>query len=195
MWSCEPSGGRGGSATRAARRVGEPVRAGGSAGMTTVGVVGLGLLGSAVAARLRAGGHVVVGYDVVAEKVQALVAVGGRAAPTAEGGAAAAEALLMARAAGLDPGLVLDVLCRSAASSRMLEVRGPLIARAEFPPQMKLDLFMKDLHLIQEAARRVGAPLPLTDVAERLYAVAMEAGHGGADLSVVVKAFEGPRRI
>src|SRR2546422_7640280 len=60
--------------------------------MTTVGVVGLGLLGSAVAARLRAGGHVVVGYDVVAEKVQALVAVGGRAAPTAEAGAAAAGA-------------------------------------------------------------------------------------------------------
>src|SRR3989442_6132148 len=61
--------------------------------MTTVGVVGLGLLGSAVAARLRAGGHVVVGYDVVAEKVQALVAVGGRAAPTAEAVAEAAEAV------------------------------------------------------------------------------------------------------
>src|SRR2546427_11047348 len=54
-WSCEPSGGRGGSAKRAARRVREPVRAGGSArGMTTVGVVGLGLLGSAVAAPPRA---------------------------------------------------------------------------------------------------------------------------------------------
>src|SRR5881628_1887628 len=322
MWSCEPSGGGGGSATRAARRVGEPVRAGGSAGMTTVGVVGLGLLGSAVAARLRAGGHVVVGYDVVAEKVQALVAVGGRAAPTADavakaaeavcvvlpslasvdevvlgprglvalsppgrtiiqmstispalterlarevaakglafldapisgtsamvahgegivfvGGerrvfdrwrpvletilpravfigqagqamvlklvanllvalhsAAAGEALLMARRAGLDLELVLDVLSRSAATSRMLEVRGPLIARGEFPPQMKLDLFMKDLHLIQEAAREVGAPLPLTDVAERLYAAALAAGHGGADLSVVVKALEGIRR-
>ena len=174
--------------------------------MATVGVVGLGLLGGAVAARLRAGGHVVVGYDLVAEKVQALVELGGRAGQAmvlklvanllvALHSAAAAEALLMARAAGLDLGLVLDVLCRSAASSRMLEVRGPLIARAEFPPQMKLDLFMKDLHLIQEAARRVGAPLPLTDVAERLYAVAMEAGHGGADLSVVVKAFEGLRRI
>src|SRR2546428_2069756 len=61
--------------------------------MTTVGVVGLGLLGSAVAARLRAGGHVVVGYDVVAEKVQALVAVGGRAPPTAEAVAEAAEAV------------------------------------------------------------------------------------------------------
>ncbi len=81
--------------------------------------------------------------------------------------AAAAEALLLARRAGLDLGLVLDVLGSSAATSRMLEVRGPLIAKGEFPAQMKLDLFMKDLHLIQEAAAAVGAPLPLTDVAER----------------------------
>ena len=83
--------------------------------------------------------------------------------------AAAAEALSMAERAGLDVRLALEVLAGSAASSRMLEVRGPMITRREFPPQMKLDLFMKDLHLIQEAARAVGAPLPLTDVAERLF--------------------------
>jgi 3-hydroxyisobutyrate dehydrogenase-like beta-hydroxyacid dehydrogenase len=53
---------------------------------------------------------------------------------------------------------------------------------------MKLDLFMKDLHLIQEAAGAVGAPLPLTDVAERLYRAAQTAGHGGEDLAVVVTA-------
>ena len=53
--------------------------------MATVGVVGLGLLGGAVASRLSAGGHAVVGYDVVAEKVQALVGLGGRAAPTPRG--------------------------------------------------------------------------------------------------------------
>jgi 3-hydroxyisobutyrate dehydrogenase-like beta-hydroxyacid dehydrogenase len=102
--------------------------------------------------------------------------------------AAAAEALSMVERAGLDVPLALDVLTSSAASSRMLEVRGPLIARREFPPQMKLDLFMKDLHLIQEAAGAVGAPLPLTDMAERLYAAAQAAGHGGEDLSVVVTA-------
>jgi len=62
------------------------------------------------------------------------------------------------------------------------------MARQEFPPQMKLDLFMKDLHLIQEAARGVGAPLPLTDVAERLYAAALDAGHAGEDLAVVITA-------
>jgi 3-hydroxyisobutyrate dehydrogenase-like beta-hydroxyacid dehydrogenase len=102
--------------------------------------------------------------------------------------AAAAEALTMARRAGLDLGLVLDVLGSGAAGSRMLEVRGPLIVKDEFPAQMKLELFMKDLHLIQEAAREIGTPLPLTDVAERLYAAVHAAGHGSEDLAVVVRA-------
>jgi 3-hydroxyisobutyrate dehydrogenase len=102
--------------------------------------------------------------------------------------AAAAEALVMARRGGLDLDLVLDVLGTSAATSRMLEVRGPMMAKGEFPPQMKLDLFMKDLHLIQEAATSAGAELPLTDVAARLYAAAQSAGHGGDDLASVVTA-------
>ena len=104
--------------------------------------------------------------------------------------AAAAEAINLARQSGLDPQIVLDVLGTGAATSRMLEVRGPLMARGEFPAQMKLDLFMKDLHLIQDAAKTAGAALPLTDVAERLYAAAQAAGHGGDDLAVVITELE-----
>lgn len=108
--------------------------------------------------------------------------------------AAAAEALHLARRAGLDPARALEALADSAADSRMLQVRGPLIVRGEYPAQMKLDLFMKDLHLIQDAAATAGAALPLTDVAERLYAAAAAAGHGAEDLAVVVTALgAGPR--
>lgn len=105
--------------------------------------------------------------------------------------AAAAEALTLARKAGLDLDIALDVLNSSAATSSMLKVRGPMILRGDFPAQMKLDLFMKDIHLMQEAARAVGAPLPFTDLAERLYAAAQAAGHGGEDLAVVVTALGG----
>src|SRR5262245_50219576 len=104
--------------------------------------------------------------------------------------AAAAEALAMARRAGLDLDVALDVLTSGAGSSRMLEVRGPMMLRGEFPAQMKLDLFMKDLHLIQAAARAVGASTPLTDVAERLYAATQAAGRGGDDLAAVVTALD-----
>ena len=105
--------------------------------------------------------------------------------------AAAAEALTLARKAGLDLELTLDVLNSSAATSAMLKVRGPMIIRGEFPAQMKLDLFMKDIHLMQEAAKAAGAPLPFTDLAERLYAAAQAAGHGAEDLAVVVTALGG----
>ena len=110
--------------------------------------------------------------------------------------AAAAEALHLARQAGLEPAVALEVLTGSAASSRMLEVRGPLMVRGEYPAQMKLDLFMKDLHLIQDAAAAAGAALPLTDTAERLYAAAASTGHGKEDLAVVLTALTAlrPRR-
>ncbi|HEY7040269.1 MAG TPA: NAD(P)-dependent oxidoreductase [Methylomirabilota bacterium] len=102
--------------------------------------------------------------------------------------AAAAEALHLVRRAGLDPALALAALTASAANSRMLEVRGPLMVQGEYPAQMKLDLFMKDLHLIQDAAAGAGAAVPLTDAAERLYAAATAAGHGHEDLAVVITA-------
>ena len=110
--------------------------------------------------------------------------------------AAAAEALHLARQAGLDPAVALEVLSGSAAGSRMLEVRGPLMVRGEYPAQMKLDIFMKDLHLIQEAAAAAGAALPLTDTAERLFAAAAGTGHGDEDLAVVLTALAAlsPRR-
>ena len=104
--------------------------------------------------------------------------------------AAAAEALTLARKAGLDLDVALDVLTSSAATSAMLKVRGPMIVRGDFTAQMKLDLFMKDIHLMQEAAKAVGAPLPFTDLAERLYAAAQAACYGSEDLAIVVKALE-----
>ncbi len=288
--------------------------------MSTIGIVGLGLLGHAIASRLIKAGHAVVGFDVVPDRVSALAAMGGKSAPSAAavaqsvealctllpslataervilgadgilagarpdltviqmstispslterlasevtagglgfldcpvsgtssmvergdgiffvGGdralferwrpllesvlaravlvgrvgqamvlklvanllvalhsAAAAEALTLARKAGLALDLALEVLNASAAASSMLKVRGPMIVRGEFPAQMKLDLFMKDIHLVQEAASAVGAPLPFTDLAERLYAAAQAAGHGGEDLAVVVTALSTP---
>src|SRR5947208_4026974 len=59
--------------------------------MATVGIVGLGLLGSAVAGRLRAAGRDVVGHDVVPERNRALVAIGGRAVASAAAVAEAAD--------------------------------------------------------------------------------------------------------
>ena len=59
--------------------------------MSTIGVVGLGLLGHAVAARLIAAGQRVIGFDVVRERGDALKALGGEAAASVAVVAANAE--------------------------------------------------------------------------------------------------------
>lgn len=110
--------------------------------------------------------------------------------PVAINSAAAAEALNLARRGGLDVGRALEVLVASAAMSRMLEVRGPLMVRGGFPPQLKLDLFMKEPAPVKDAATRAGAAVPLTDAAERLYATAQANGHAGEDLAVVARVLE-----
>ena len=57
-----------------------------------------------------------------------------------------------------------------------------------FPPQMKLDLFLKDLRLMLEEGQRLSVLLPITSTAQQLYAAA--AGAGVEDLAVVITQLE-----
>ncbi len=55
---------------------------------------------------------------------------------------------------------------------------------------MKLTLFLKDLALILESGTQSGAALPLTALAQRLFAAAEADGHGGEDLAVIATALD-----
>ena len=103
---------------------------------------------------------------------------------------AVAEALVLGAKGGLDPAHLLDVLKQSAATSRMLEVRGPLMVKRDFEAQMKMALFMKDFDLMLEEGKRVGAPLLLTGLSRELSGAAVALGHGGDDLAAVITALE-----
>ncbi|CUR56813.1 putative 3-hydroxyisobutyrate dehydrogenase [metagenome] len=95
---------------------------------------------------------------------------------------AAAEALLLAERAGLDPTTVLEALVSGAGSSRMLEVRGPMMAAGRYEPaQMSVGLFHKDLDLIAGFASAVGVRPELFDAARLAYARALADGLGDSD--------------
>jgi len=104
--------------------------------------------------------------------------------------AALAEALVLGKKGGLSPALLVEVLRESAAASKMLEVRGPLMADRRFEPQMKMELFLKDFKLMLEEGQRLGAPLPLTSLALQLAAATAAAGRGGEDLAAIITALE-----
>jgi 2-hydroxy-3-oxopropionate reductase len=104
--------------------------------------------------------------------------------------AALAEALVLGVKGGLDPQKLLDLLRDSAASSRMLEVRGPLMVDHRFEPQMKIELFLKDFTLMLEEGLRLGVPLPLTSLTQQLCSATATTGRAGQDLAAMVTTFE-----
>ncbi|MEX2328420.1 MAG: NAD-binding protein, partial [Nitriliruptoraceae bacterium] len=106
--------------------------------------------------------------------------------------AAAAEAIVLGIRAGLDPGLVVDTLTAGAGNSRMLEVRGPLIAAdTDEPVHMSADLFTKDLAVIAAFAEAVGGRVPLLETSAALHRDMMTRGLGHLDLAAIRRVLDG----
>jgi len=104
--------------------------------------------------------------------------------------AALAEAFVLAAKGGLEPTKLLEILKDSAADSKMLEVRGPLMANHRFDAQMKIALFLKDFKLMLEEGQRLGVSLPLTSITQQLSIATAVAGHHEEDLAAIVTTFE-----
>lgn len=100
--------------------------------------------------------------------------------------ASAAEALVLAERGGIDPAVALTALMAGAGTSRMLEVRGPMMTAGRYEPAtMKVQTFMKDIDIITAFARQVGCPLPVFAAAAQLHLAALAGGWGGADTASV----------
>jgi 3-hydroxyisobutyrate dehydrogenase-like beta-hydroxyacid dehydrogenase len=101
-----------------------------------------------------------------------------------------AEALVLGAKAGVAPATLLDALRASPVATRAMDTRGVQMVNHEFPPHIRLDLFLKDFHLMLEEGSRLGVPLPLTSVAHQLCTATSAAGRGGEDLAAVITTLE-----
>jgi 3-hydroxyisobutyrate dehydrogenase-like beta-hydroxyacid dehydrogenase len=99
---------------------------------------------------------------------------------------AAAEALVLAKKAGLDAATTLRVVADGAGGSRMLQVRGPSIVKDDYSDAMiKFTLWQKDMKIIGEFARDLDCPTPLFATTAPLYNAAIATGHGEHDTAAV----------
>lgn len=107
---------------------------------------------------------------------------------------AVAEALTLARAAGVDPGRVREALMGGFAASRVLEVHGKRMLQRDFEPGGRVAIHAKDAAIIIEMADSLGVPLPgfrpVAAAFERLIAT----GDGGLDHSALVLLLEHDQR-
>lgn len=99
---------------------------------------------------------------------------------------AAAEALLAAERAGLDLRAALAALTAGAGTSRMLEVRGPLMLEGDYgAATMRVRTFAKDLDIIAAFARDLSCPTPLFATAAQVHLAALAQGRADDDTASV----------
>jgi L-threonate 2-dehydrogenase len=99
---------------------------------------------------------------------------------------AAAEAMVLANAAGLDPDLVVQLAGAGAGASRMFDMRAPMMAaRSYTPATMRVSTWQKDMDIIGAFARDLGVTLPLFEASAPIYTTAMAAGLGDQDTAAV----------
>ncbi len=104
---------------------------------------------------------------------------------------AAAEAILLGTRLGLGPARVVEVVSDGAGSSRMLQVRGPVMAnRTWTEPAMKNSVWQKDMKLIREALEATGCAAPLFSATVPIYEAALATGHSEHDTAAVYEALE-----
>jgi L-threonate 2-dehydrogenase len=104
---------------------------------------------------------------------------------------AAAEAMILAQRAGLDPKLVIEMIGPGAGGSRMFQMRAPMMAEGVYQPAtMKVSTWKKDMAIIAEFADAIGCTTPLFTLTQPVYAEAMAMGLGDHDTAAVFEVLK-----
>jgi 3-hydroxyisobutyrate dehydrogenase-like beta-hydroxyacid dehydrogenase len=104
---------------------------------------------------------------------------------------ASAEAMVLGIKSGLDPHMVCDLIGIGAGSSRMFQMRAPMMARNRYEPAtMKVKLFQKDLDVIGGFATALGVPTPTFSATAPIYSAALSMGYGMQDTAAVCAVIE-----
>ena len=104
--------------------------------------------------------------------------------------AASAEAMALGIRAGVDPNVLYEVISNSAGSSWMFQNRVPHILAGDYTPLSAVNIFVKDLGIVLDSARKATFPLPLTATAHQMFLMAGAHGHGQEDDAAVVQVFQ-----
>jgi 3-hydroxyisobutyrate dehydrogenase len=95
--------------------------------------------------------------------------------------AAACEAMTFAAKQDLDLSKVYEVITASAGNSWMFENRMPHVLAGDYRPLSAIEIFVKDLGIVQDMARSERFPVPLAAAALQMYLAASGAGMGMDD--------------
>jgi L-threonate 2-dehydrogenase len=104
---------------------------------------------------------------------------------------AAAEAMVLGIKSGLDPQMVYDLVRTGAGSSRVFELRGPMMVQDRYDgASMTIKLYHKDIAVIEDHAAKLGVPTPLFSASIPVYSAALSMGYGNEDTASVCEVLQ-----
>lgn len=103
---------------------------------------------------------------------------------------AVAEALTLARKAGVDPEAVYQAIRGGLAGSTVMDAKAPMMIAGDRKPGFKIDLHIKDLNNVLDCAHAVGAPVPMTASVMEIMQWLHNQGQGECDHSAIAEYYE-----
>ncbi len=100
-----------------------------------------------------------------------------------------AESLKFGESMGIDRDFLLDTIPNLPVSAPFTKMKASLIKEGDYEAQFPLELLYKDLHLAAQSAYENEQPIPYSNTAKELYALAMKEGMGREDMAAIYKLF------
>jgi len=100
------------------------------------------------------------------------------------------EGMVLSTKAGIEPGLMLEILDNSAAKSGLIAFKAPYVFRRDFSTNFAAKWMHKDVTLALDSAREMDLPLPLTSLTQQMFRAAMAMGFADEDICATVKVME-----
>lgn len=104
--------------------------------------------------------------------------------------AALAEAMQMGQMCGVEPQKIFEAIRGGLAGSTVMNAKAPMMMDQNFEPGFRIDLHIKDLKNVVDAASTVDAPIPLTQSVLEMMKVLHKDGLGSCDHSALLKYYQ-----
>ena len=104
--------------------------------------------------------------------------------------AALAEALQMGQMCGVEPEKIFQAIKGGLAGSTVMNAKAPMMMDQNFQPGFRIDLHIKDLSNVVDAAKVVDAPIPLTQTVLEMMKILHHDGDGSCDHSALLKYYQ-----
>jgi 3-hydroxyisobutyrate dehydrogenase-like beta-hydroxyacid dehydrogenase len=102
----------------------------------------------------------------------------------------AAEAMLLAERAGVDPRVVKDALMSGFGASRMLDLQAPKMIARDFAGKVESRLHHKDIRIVLDLARSFGIELPASEAAANVLERLQQRGGARLDSAAIFSVLD-----